>query len=488
MGWVGGGRLQHRELLAQDRQQVDLADAGVGLRVADPHPAGGQVDVGPAQARAPRRSERRRTTASRATPPAELARRSTRASRSSSRAAETSASICSARSRVVRTGFRCFSRRRLPRAGLRSISSRSTRDVEDLRQPLDRLVDRGRVDRALADLQLAVAVDLGDRDLRQRVLGEVRQQVPGQLPLVVEQRVAPQPLVLHRLEPVGGELVEGRLVLGRGRRRPAAARYRGGRPRARSAAPPRRGPASSPRPSCRGSGSAACRRRGSGARRCTVLPRRRSRTSPVGFRAISSEAYLRVWTEPRSRGVVRRKLRGLIAAPLRGSGAARASAVYAVAPATANRPWPRSPGCLGGSASRRPVAPGDQLRRRSAAAPEDQCRSGSRRTPRPSRTRSIARDRAGGRARPRSQADTEYRARQASRRRAERSLRRPPDQAGVPSMPRTADNQLLELIAIAIQADSPLPIAPLTAIPANSPRRFTAASLIPRTHRRPSTP
>ena len=41
-------------------------------------------------------------------------------------------------------------------------------DVEDLRQPLDRLVDRGRVDRALADLQLPVAVDLGDRDLRER--------------------------------------------------------------------------------------------------------------------------------------------------------------------------------------------------------------------------------------------------------------------------------------------------------------------------------
>ena len=89
-------------------------------------------------------------------------------------------------------------------------------DVEDLRKPLNRLVDRGRVDRPLADLQLPVAVDLGDRDLGERVLGEVRQQVLGQLPLVVEEGVGREPLGLHRFEPLGRELMERRLVFFRG--------------------------------------------------------------------------------------------------------------------------------------------------------------------------------------------------------------------------------------------------------------------------------
>ncbi len=45
-------------------------------------------------------------------------------------------------------------------------------DLEDLREPRDRLVDRRRRDRPLAHLLLPVAVDLGNRDLRKPMLRE----------------------------------------------------------------------------------------------------------------------------------------------------------------------------------------------------------------------------------------------------------------------------------------------------------------------------
>jgi hypothetical protein len=61
----------------------------------------------------------------------------------------------------------------------------------------------------LADLQGAVAVDLGDGDLRQAVAVEERQQVIAELPRVVGERGLLE-FVTARLEPLRRELVEGR--------------------------------------------------------------------------------------------------------------------------------------------------------------------------------------------------------------------------------------------------------------------------------------
>jgi hypothetical protein len=61
----------------------------------------------------------------------------------------------------------------------------------------------------LADLQGAVAVDLGDGDLRQVVAVEERQQVVAQLPRVVGERGLLE-LATARLEPLRRELVERR--------------------------------------------------------------------------------------------------------------------------------------------------------------------------------------------------------------------------------------------------------------------------------------
>ena len=78
----------------------------------------------------------------------------------------------------------------------------------------DRFALGGRgFDRArFCDLGLAVAIDLGDRDLRQAVIREERKQVMGELPFVVEPGARP-PLPLAGLKPARGELVEGRVLL-----------------------------------------------------------------------------------------------------------------------------------------------------------------------------------------------------------------------------------------------------------------------------------
>jgi hypothetical protein len=80
--------------------------------------------------------------------------------------------------------------------------------IEDLSQALDGGVDRGGVDPGLAHLVGAVAVDLGDRDLAQPVLGEEGQKMVAELPFVVDERPRAQ-LVAAFVEPARGELVEG---------------------------------------------------------------------------------------------------------------------------------------------------------------------------------------------------------------------------------------------------------------------------------------
>ena len=80
-------------------------------------------------------------------------------------------------------------------------------DLEDLPEAGDRLVDRLGRKRRLVDLASAVAVDLDDRDLRQPMPGEERQQVIAQLPLVVEHGVG-CPLAAVSVEPLAGEPVE----------------------------------------------------------------------------------------------------------------------------------------------------------------------------------------------------------------------------------------------------------------------------------------
>jgi hypothetical protein len=53
------------------------------------------------------------------------------------------------------------------------------RQIEDLPQPHDGLVDRLRRKSALADLRLAVTIHVGHRDLRERVVSKEGQQVIG---------------------------------------------------------------------------------------------------------------------------------------------------------------------------------------------------------------------------------------------------------------------------------------------------------------------
>jgi hypothetical protein len=68
-------------------------------------------------------------------------------------------------------------------------------------------VDRGLADRVFADLVLAVAVDLGERDLREPVFGEERQEVVSQFVAVVAGGGWLDFGALER-EPVRGELEE----------------------------------------------------------------------------------------------------------------------------------------------------------------------------------------------------------------------------------------------------------------------------------------
>ncbi|HEV2998343.1 MAG TPA: hypothetical protein VGX16_04500 [Solirubrobacteraceae bacterium] len=111
-------------------------------------------------------------------------------------------------------------------------------DVEDLPETGDRLVDRGRGEGAASlavlapprvgvleghrfalggggadllgfgDLGLAIAVYLGDRDLREAMLAEEGEEVAGELPFVVKAGTFP-PFALGGVEPFGGEVVEG---------------------------------------------------------------------------------------------------------------------------------------------------------------------------------------------------------------------------------------------------------------------------------------
>jgi hypothetical protein len=83
------------------------------------------------------------------------------------------------------------------------------RHGEDLPKSRDRLVDRlGRED-LLAHLELAIAVDLGDQDLRQPVGVEERQQVIADLPCVIGNRRLAR-FATAGLQPRRCELVERR--------------------------------------------------------------------------------------------------------------------------------------------------------------------------------------------------------------------------------------------------------------------------------------
>ena len=200
--------------LPQQRQHVDLAHAGIGLVATDLEPPVREVDVAPQHRPGRRRSpaaEQQR--GDRRAPAGRLDRLALRpvrpwrsltsitaSPRSSSPAASSRIAICSALSRCTGRGFETFIRRRLPTAGLLGEVAVVDGDREDLRQQVDVHVDRARRQRPrapavaaaeavdvrdrhrlaalggrrdlgrLADLALAVAVDLGDRDLREVVV------------------------------------------------------------------------------------------------------------------------------------------------------------------------------------------------------------------------------------------------------------------------------------------------------------------------------
>src|SRR5918994_2457174 len=97
-----------------------------------------------------------------------------------------------------------------PPGGIRPIGELVLdRQVHDLREELQRLVDPPRSQPTLADLRRLVAIDLGDRDLRQSMFTEERKHVIAERPLVVLDRSQAK-LAAPRIEPLGGELVEGR--------------------------------------------------------------------------------------------------------------------------------------------------------------------------------------------------------------------------------------------------------------------------------------
>ena len=112
--------------------------------------------------------------------------RSARASTSSSLAAASSASICSARSSHTARGFDALSLRRfgLTRIGLRAISSRSSATSRIWPSRMSVLLISPGGQPLLAHLRFSVAVHLGHRDLPQRVAVEERQQVACELPPV----------------------------------------------------------------------------------------------------------------------------------------------------------------------------------------------------------------------------------------------------------------------------------------------------------------
>jgi hypothetical protein len=202
--------LVDRQLLAQRRKQIDLADPGVRLRVRDPQPPGGQIDIAPAQIKRladpqPRERQSCQQRPARRRPPVHP------------RLGVKLAAGVEQRDDLLRT----VEPRPLRPALLQPPPLPSRRvavdqlaldsDLEDLSEPRDRLVDRRRRDRPLAHLLLPVSVDLGNRDLRQPVLGKERQHVVAELPGVVLKRGLRKSLVPQAVEPLGRELVEGRL-------------------------------------------------------------------------------------------------------------------------------------------------------------------------------------------------------------------------------------------------------------------------------------
>ena len=205
---VGGVRPVGRQLVVQRGDDVDDPLAGLGFRPADGDLARGELDVAPAQ---------RRCLAD--TQPGE-----------DEDGDEATASGRACRGRPVQPRRRVEQRldllgavepdRELARCLELAVAGVDADRVagdqlplfghgEDLPQARDRLVDRFGGQQAFADLVLAVAVDLGDGDLR-RVMGvEERQQVTGELPPVVRERRLAQ-LAAAGVEPLRGELVEGR--------------------------------------------------------------------------------------------------------------------------------------------------------------------------------------------------------------------------------------------------------------------------------------
>ena len=84
------------------------------------------------------------------------------------------------------------------------------RCFEDRREHDERPVDRRRAEHALTDLCLRVPVDLLDRDAVQSEPREMAEQVIGERPPQVLDRLRSQPLRLAALEPLARELMERR--------------------------------------------------------------------------------------------------------------------------------------------------------------------------------------------------------------------------------------------------------------------------------------
>jgi hypothetical protein len=186
------------QLVAQDRQEVDIADSGLRLRVADPQPASGEIHVAPPQLQELTDAE-----------PAERERRDQRAAVAritGSRPVVKLTSGIEERFDLLRTiQPRPPRLRRLesPSTPLRRVALEPSvldRELKDLRQTSDRLVDRRGAQAPLRDLQMPVAIHLFNRDLRKTQASEVGQQVVAELPLVVEDRVR-RPFAAPRCEP-----------------------------------------------------------------------------------------------------------------------------------------------------------------------------------------------------------------------------------------------------------------------------------------------
>nr|WP_272476194.1 hypothetical protein [Baekduia alba] len=219
--------LVREQLVAEDGPDVDLAvAAGIGLRLADRDAAAGEVDIAPTQlarlADAEPREDERGDQRAPARRPCTL-RRVDLARRLQERGDVLGG--VEVHRPLLRDTELAVARVDPQRVAVDETTLLS--DIEDLAEARERLVDGVGTEAALADLVLAVAVDLRHGDLREQVPREERQQVHRQLVLVRVDGVRAHSELLRR-PPLRREHVERRVIrrqldLDRRRRDPLAA-------------------------------------------------------------------------------------------------------------------------------------------------------------------------------------------------------------------------------------------------------------------------